>query len=406
MADPDPIRIALLASQASHAVAAALPNEGKVYQTNAVEFETWACEVMDKCQSQTDARIALMRRSPVWPGTVLRVAIDGENKKFVGNHFVQALVDEWWRGNSLGNAWALPVETTTFQIIAHLIWPFGALSMEPVRFGAANLMRRQHTIKDYPAMGTMRDLLAHTDFGELPERTAPEVVSRRRGSLMATTFKVREAGREMHLRYQSQEMLGFLAAPRTKFTLRVISYTCFLALYVLALNQNGGKPHLGFTLVDVLFYGWAVALWLEELSQWAGAARRGERHLDDMWNVIDVFSLSLLLVVLGLRITASMTCAHVGENVAVDAAYSVGGRALHGGGGGHHDDDQQLPMQWDMYKDCKLLQVARVPLSLNAVACFLRVLNWLTVWERIGVISVILLELYNDIKIFVVILAL
>ena len=63
-------------------------------------------------------------------------------------------------------------------------------------------------------------------------------------------------------------------------------------------------------------------------------------------------------------------------------------------------------MHWDMYKDCKLLQVARVPLSLNAVLCFLRVLNWLTVWESIGVISVILLELYSDIKIFVVILAL
>ena len=147
MADPDPIRIALLASQTSRAAAAALPNESRMYRANAAEFEQWACDVLDHCQSQNDARVALMRRSPVWPGTVLRVAIDGENKTFIGNHFVQGLVDEWWRGNSLGNAWALPAEATFFQIVAHVIWPFGVLNMEPVRFGATS-SRRQHTLRD------------------------------------------------------------------------------------------------------------------------------------------------------------------------------------------------------------------------------------------------------------------
>ena len=43
-----------------------------------------------------------------WPQSVLRLAVDGGLKQFVAHSYVQALVDEAWRGAYVGNKWALP----------------------------------------------------------------------------------------------------------------------------------------------------------------------------------------------------------------------------------------------------------------------------------------------------------
>ena len=74
--------------------------------------------------------IVLMRRSENWPHTVLRVAMDGENKTFIGQRYVQMLVDDKWRGKWLDRKWALPLEATSFQIIAHFFVP--TIGLEPI----------------------------------------------------------------------------------------------------------------------------------------------------------------------------------------------------------------------------------------------------------------------------------
>ena len=103
-----------------------------------------------------------MRPSKYWPGTILRLAIDGENKNFVGHRYVQVrarawarvrvrirarararvstnfvghryvqmIVDECWRGNSFGSLYALPQETSTSTILLHLLFP--QVDMEPL----------------------------------------------------------------------------------------------------------------------------------------------------------------------------------------------------------------------------------------------------------------------------------
>ena len=78
--------------------------------------------------------------------------------------------------------------------------------------------------------------------------------------------------------------------PRVKFTLKLLSYVLFLVLYFAFLSQHGeywaedpdtgvysrasGGPHLAFTALDACFYAWSVALWLEEMHQWAVDAAR------------------------------------------------------------------------------------------------------------------------------------
>ena len=43
---------------------------------------------------------------------------------------------------------------------------------------------------------------------------------------------------------QKSEWEGFLDVPRVKFTLKIISYFCFLGLYLLVLYQRGGRPQI------------------------------------------------------------------------------------------------------------------------------------------------------------------
>ena len=126
----DPVRMALIAAQASLAVSKISQTESNKYRANAEVFEQWACNVLDKCSSREDAMLVLMRPSQHWPDTILRVAIDGENKNFVGHRFVQMIVDECWRGNSFGSLYALPQDATFADVFIHVVFP--RINMEPL----------------------------------------------------------------------------------------------------------------------------------------------------------------------------------------------------------------------------------------------------------------------------------
>ena len=126
----DPVRMALIAAQVSQRISLISQTEANKYADNAVQFEQWACSVLDKCRARDDAMLVLMRPSTHWPDTILRLAIDGENKNFVGHRYVQMIVDECWRGNSFGSFYALPQETSYSTILLHLVFP--QLDMEPL----------------------------------------------------------------------------------------------------------------------------------------------------------------------------------------------------------------------------------------------------------------------------------
>lgn len=69
----DPIRLALIASQASKEAAEVRPSAAQLYLRNADVFEGWAVSVLDKCPTHNKATIVLMRPSHIWPGTILQV---------------------------------------------------------------------------------------------------------------------------------------------------------------------------------------------------------------------------------------------------------------------------------------------------------------------------------------------
>ena len=69
-----------------------------------------------------------------------------------------------------------------------------------------------------------------------------------------------------------------------------------------------GGPHLHLTALDAIFYLWAFALFLEEMHQWAVDASRDMTHVGDLDNIIDLISLSALLLAFAVRVLAIATC--------------------------------------------------------------------------------------------------
>ena len=60
-----------------------------------------------------------------WPKTILRTAMRGHPegcKKFIGETFVQRLVDKQWRGNTYYHSWELPGDVSVWGILAYCVF--------------------------------------------------------------------------------------------------------------------------------------------------------------------------------------------------------------------------------------------------------------------------------------------
>ena len=118
----DPIRLALIASQMSMRAAEVAILERADYVRNAAVFETWAIELLRKCD-ESDSLKLLLREHDHWPHTVLRIAMRGHPngcKKFIGEAYVQRLVDRHWHGHTArATTWQIPEDVSSISIILH-----------------------------------------------------------------------------------------------------------------------------------------------------------------------------------------------------------------------------------------------------------------------------------------------
>ena len=257
--DGDPIRLALLAAKSSSLVADSPRSSGsgggvgiaaRHFAANAVEFERWAVEVLDCCKLERDAAQVLLRRSgDHWPNSVLRLAVDGGNMRFTGHPLVQNLVSEAWRGSYVGSSWALPRHTSTLQLALHFFMP---LEMESVSLeDIAGVVYGSKAGADASSWSTVARQAEHS-----PANPAAAV---HRSPLTASLLQSLTVRRQY---------LGFLATPRVQYLLMLSSYMFYLCVYYAVLYQHGGKPQVGFSKTEVVFYLWTLTLLAAEVFQY------------------------------------------------------------------------------------------------------------------------------------------
>ena len=374
----DPIRIALVAAEVSRRAADACPTARNCYERNAKTFEGWAIQVLDRCHSEDDAMAVLLRTSLHWPQSIMRVAMDGESKQFIGHRVVQELVDNVWRGKHfLSQAW-VPQDMSVVDIL--LCWMrLKKIELEVPTVALAD--PRKELWKRTALAGLKRKQEA-----DKKEKEEAEAANSWGGLIKMTTSKwggVTGAIRLAKKRESFQDGSHpdnrdlFVNSPKVKFVTQTISYMGFLCVYVsVLLVRQGSVQHLEFSSVELVFFAWALSLWISEMHQWKLNTRRGASHLQDMSNLLDVIVFTMLLTAFLARLAARFLC---------QDAIDGGPTELH-----------------RVYDTCWNLWWGQLSMACGVVICCGRAATWLVVSRDVGVLSVVLAQLAQPIAQFVV----
>ena len=347
----DPIRLALMAAQLSSACALACrpdTKEQEQYQKNAEKFEQWACDVLRMCAHDDDAELVLLRLdlSGEWSGTVLRMALEGSNKLFIGADYVQRLVGKAWDGR-----------------------------LDP-----------EKPEEEFE--------LTHED---------PDEVSASASTWLAISWlRINCNGR--------RERIAWYKIPMNKFRLRALSYAIFLVLYGLSLSQVDNLERLTFSWPELLLYVWGLGLLFEEADQYQRDHRRGLYHFQStksttsLWNYLDLIMLLALALSFVLRMLAfsgfEPSCA------ALDADFEQppSSRRLRAAGNDAPavDDEDNWWAGTALVQDtCSLLWWAWFVVSICAPLSFMRFVDYLArEFKKVGVLMQSLTGILVDVAAF------
>ena len=400
----DPIRIAVIAASTARTAARRDAIHYSTYEEHANLYLQWACSVLDRCNDKNDASYVLRRPSQHgWPHTILRVAVDTEAKQVVGHRHVQALVDDSWRGGAAGSEWALPEDTSYLGIMLHFFWP---------------------TLD-----------ICHNETGAIaPKQGWPGIWQ------VAIT---------LHKHFSDPSFIGFLSVAQVKFTCKASFYTIFLVTFFLEIarhGKTGTRPHRTPDALDAVFYLQVLALWFDETYQWVSDALRGDAHLTSVWNVWDALLWSSLVAAgimrffvvgavcgfedvplgvagtlnastgsLAASLDPSLTASPPAPTISPSPTWAGGymydtetpswaynpARQLRGTEiSGHEDLPTSSEILHLLYHECTPLYVERIVLAFGFILASTRLLQWMMISKKLGVIALVVISLMSDLFVF------
>lgn len=171
----------------------------------------------------------------------------------------------------------------------------------------------------------------------------------------------------------------FYTAPATKFVVRTITFFAFIIHYAAVLFY--AKVSCTVTVVESLFYAWALVFGIEELGQLISAWSAGVRHFRDFWNVLDAYVFWVALpIAMCVRLASRVQCCAATSYAALRACEPA------------YEEQPELAL------------VARALLALAAVPCFVRALAIFRVRPQLGLFLHLLRKVLADTQAFVLVL--
>uniref|UniRef100_A0AAY4EJ95 Transient receptor potential cation channel subfamily M member 2 n=1 Tax=Denticeps clupeoides TaxID=299321 RepID=A0AAY4EJ95_9TELE len=245
-------------------------------------YEKRAIGVFSECHKNDEHRAQklLIRISPSWGNvTCLRLALEADDKDFVAHSGVQALLTQIWYGElSVFNPqWKLMLTMFFFPLIYSGFITFR--HDETIQ----RLTRRKEKL-------TMDSSLTSTD---------PLVENQSHYSLEDEDVKPLSC---------YEKLVGFYTAPQIKFFWNILSYFGFLLLFSIILMIDF-QPSPSWK--ELLLYVWMASLVLEEIRQLfddpdgLGINKKAKAYICDLWNILDVLSISVFIAGLVCRLTTT-----------------------------------------------------------------------------------------------------
>ncbi|XP_028249051.1 transient receptor potential cation channel subfamily M member 2 [Parambassis ranga] len=242
-------------------------------------YENHAIGVFSECYSSDVERAQklLVRVSHLWGRTTcLRLALEADNKNFVAQSGVQALLTQIWCGE-------LSVDNPVWRVLICMVF-------FPLIYTSFLVFRRDEVIQ------------RETEKSE--EIKTVETVT-------GSTLRTNSHGPRQNRRPLSiwSRLVCLYSSPQVKFYWSIVSYFAFLFLFaVVIMIDFQTTPSAG----EVLLYIWLFSLVCEEVRQLFhdpdgfGFHKKAKMYINDLWNILDVLSIVLFIIGLAFRLTAEL----------------------------------------------------------------------------------------------------
>ncbi|TNN53990.1 Transient receptor potential cation channel subfamily M member 2 [Liparis tanakae] len=258
-------------------------DEAEDMQELANHYENHAIGVFSQCHNsdQERARKLLVRVSPFWGRTTcLRLALEADDKSFVAQSGVQALLTQIWCGE-------LSVDNPVWRVLVCMVF-------FPLIYTRFLVFRR--------------DEIIHREAEKKEDIKTVETVT---GSTLRTNSRSRDLSGLRRLKPLSgwYRLVHLYSSPQVKFYWNIVSYFAFLFLFAVVLMIDfQAEPSPG----EVLLYIWLLSLVCEEVRQLFydpdgfGFHKKAKMYINEIWNILDVLSILLFIVGLAFRLTTEL----------------------------------------------------------------------------------------------------
>ncbi|XP_068428649.1 transient receptor potential cation channel subfamily M member 2 isoform X2 [Clinocottus analis] len=246
-------------------------------------YEKHAIGVFSECHNSDEerARRLLVRVSPVWGRTTcLRLALEADDKSFVAQSGVQALLTQIWCGE-------LSVDNPVWRVLVCMVF-------FPLIYTRFLVFRR--------------DEIIHREAEKKEEIKTVETVT---GSTLRTNSCSLDRFGLKRLKPLSSwyRLFHLYSSPQVKFYWNIVSYFAFLFLFAVVLMIDfQAAPSAG----ELLLYIWLLSLVCEEVRQLFydpdgfGFHKKAAMYINELWNILDVLSILLFIVGLAFRLTTEL----------------------------------------------------------------------------------------------------
>ncbi|XP_028292480.1 transient receptor potential cation channel subfamily M member 2 isoform X2 [Gouania willdenowi] len=251
-------------------------DEAESMQELASYYEKCAIGVFSECHNSDEERAQklLVRVSPLWGRTTcLRLALEADNKNFVAQSGVQALLTQIWCGE-------LSVDNPVWRVLLCML-------LFPLIYTGFLVFRR--------------DELIQRDAAKNEEMKTMETVT---GSTMRTNS--RKTLKRLKPLGNWSKLVCLYNSPQVKFYWNIVFYFAFLFLFAVVLMMDfQTSPSAG----ELLLYIWIFSLVCEEVRQLFhdpdgfGFRKKAKMYINEVWNILDVLSIILFIIGLAFRLT-------------------------------------------------------------------------------------------------------
>uniref|UniRef100_A0A8C3ARZ7 Transient receptor potential cation channel, subfamily M, member 2 n=1 Tax=Cyclopterus lumpus TaxID=8103 RepID=A0A8C3ARZ7_CYCLU len=258
-------------------------DEAEDMQELANHYEKHAIGVFSDCHNcdEERARKLLVRVSPFWGRTTcLRLALEADDKSFVAQSGVQALLTQIWCGE-------LSVDNPVWRVLVCMVF-------FPLIYTGFLVFRR--------------DEIIHREAEKKEEIKTVETVT---GSTLRTNSRSLDLSDLKRLKPLSSwyRLVHLYSSPQVKFYWNIVAYFAFLFLFAVVLMIDfQATPSAG----EVLLYIWLLSLVCEEVRQLFydpdgfGFHKKARMYINEVWNILDVLSILLFIVGLAFRLTTEL----------------------------------------------------------------------------------------------------